>query len=52
MANEKHKHLQRMPPELNKAVEEKVKKDLIPSKTFVINKLLQGWVKGKIELNF
>tara|TARA_R110002126_G_scaffold53535_10_gene144570 strand:+ start:1915 stop:2070 length:156 start_codon:yes stop_codon:yes gene_type:complete len=47
---EKFKHLQKIPLQLNEAVEGKMKEELVPSKTYVINKLLQGWVKDEIKI--
>ena len=50
MAKENHKHLQNIPTELNAEVDEILKTGIVPSKTFLINTLLEGWVKGRIQL--
>lgn len=48
--SEKFKHLQSIPVELNDEVEAKLKDSIIPSKTYLINKLLTGFVKGEIKI--
>tara|TARA_R110000796_G_scaffold60642_9_gene140311 strand:- start:4689 stop:4844 length:156 start_codon:yes stop_codon:yes gene_type:complete len=50
MAKKTHKHLQNIPTELNEQVDEELKTGIVPSKTFLINTLLEGWVKGRIQL--
>lgn len=49
----RHQHAQNIPDELNQKVDVKLKESvMIPSKTWLINKLLSEWEKGKIEVEY